>query len=146
MRSWPRTQHCNELPADNRPDIGLPEAHDAIRDDSAVFVIKNGLLADQPADYQQLLIDMPSGDQKAAATSDQAINPRQVPLDVARLLLDGLAYLVDTGSLHLGHSMKLQPCLLAVRTRLMAKAFFDLGMGMHRINQDLNHLPRFIQQ
>jgi hypothetical protein len=50
--------------------MGLAEAHDAIRDASAVCVIENGLLAEQLADHQQLLIDMPSGGQKAATTND----------------------------------------------------------------------------
>jgi hypothetical protein len=54
----------------------LVAADDAIRDASAVCVIKNGLLADQLADHQQLLIDMSSGGQKAATTSDQGVNAR----------------------------------------------------------------------
>ena len=87
---------------------------------------------------------MPSGGQKASTTSDQAVDARQIPLEVAKLLLDGLAYLVDTGSLFLLNSKKLPPRLFAVRTRLMAKAFSDLRM--HRINQNLSRLPRFIEQ
>ena len=91
--------------------MGLAEADDAIRDASAVCVIKNGLLTDQLADDQQLLIDMPSGGQKAATTSDQAVNARQIPLEVAKLLLDGLAYLVDAGPLLLllRRSLRLGP-------------------------------------
>lgn len=123
--------------------MSLEEADDAIRDTSAVCVIENGLLADQLADHQQLLLDMPSGGQKVATTSDQAVNARQIPLEVDKLLLDGLAYLIDTGSLLLGHSKKLPPRLFAVGTRLMAKAFSDLRM--HRINQYLSHLPRVIE-
>ena len=124
--------------------MGLAETDDAIRDASTVCVIENRLLADQLADHQQLLIDMPSGGQKASTTSDQAVDARQIPLEVAKLLLDGLAYLVDTGSLFLLNSKKLPPRLFAVRTRLMAKAFSDLRM--HRINQNLSRLPRFIEQ
>ena len=63
---------------------------------------------------------------------------------MAKLLLDGLAYLADTGPLLLGHSKKLLPRLFTVRTRLMSKAFSDLRM--HRINQDLSYFPRFIEQ
>lgn len=77
--------------------MGLAEAGDAIRDASTVCVIKNGLLADQLVDCQQLLIGMPSGGQKAAATYDQVINACQIPFDVVKLLLDGLACLVDRG-------------------------------------------------
>jgi hypothetical protein len=87
---------------------------------------------------------MPSSGQKADTTGDQGVNARQIPLEVAKLLLDGLADLVDTGSLLLGYSKKLLPRLVAVRTRLMAKALSDLRM--HRINQDLSYLPRFIKQ
>ena len=71
--------------------MGLAEADDAVREASAVCVIEKGLLADQLADYQQLQIDMPSGGQKAATTGDQAVNARQDPLEVARLLVNGLA-------------------------------------------------------
>lgn len=46
----------------------MSEFHDAIRDASAMFVIENGLLADQLADHQQLLIALPSGGQKAATS------------------------------------------------------------------------------
>lgn len=77
--------------------MGLAETDDAIRDASTVCVIENRLLADQLADHQQLLIDMPSDGQKASTTSDQAVDAHQIPLEVAKLLLDGLAYLVDTG-------------------------------------------------
>ena len=122
----------------------LAEADDAIRDSSVVCVIENGLLADQLADHQQLLIVMPSGCQKAAATSDHGVNTRQIPLEVAKLLLDGLADLVDSGPLLFGHGKKLLPRLFAVRTRLMPKAFSDLRM--HCINQDLSNLPGFIEQ
>ncbi|QNG27836.1 hypothetical protein H0O21_04450 [Synechococcus sp. HK01-R] len=76
--------------------MGLAEADDAIWDASAVCVMENGLMADQLADYQQLLIDMPSGGQKAATTSDQGVDAREISLEVAKLLLDGLADLVDT--------------------------------------------------
>ena len=125
-------------------DMGLEEAHDPIGDASAVSVIENGLLTDQLTDHQKLLVDMPPSGQKASAASGQGINAREVSLQVAELLLDGLAHLVNTGPLLLGHSKKLLPRLFAVCTRLMAKAFSDLRM--HRINQDLGHLPRFIEQ
>ncbi len=87
---------------------------------------------------------MQSGSQKTATTGDQGVNAREVSLQVAKLLLDGLADLVDTGSLLLGYSKKLLPRLFAVRTRLMAKAFSDLRM--HRIDQNLSHLLGFIEQ
>ena len=91
--------------------MGLAETDDAIRDASTVCVIENHLLADQLADHQQLLINMPSGGQKAATTSDQAVDACQISLEVAKLLLDGLAYLVDTGPLLLllRRSLRLGP-------------------------------------
>jgi hypothetical protein len=58
-------------------------------------VIENGLLADQLADHQQLPVDMPSGGQKAAITSDQRVNACQIPLEVTKLLLDRFADLAD---------------------------------------------------
>ena len=64
-------------------------------------MIENGLLSDQLADHQQLLVDVPSSGQKAAATSDQGVNARQIPLEMAKLLLDRLADLADTGPLFL---------------------------------------------
>ncbi len=108
--------------------MGLGVADDAIRDDSAVCVIENDFLADRLADHQQLLIDTAFGAQKAATTGDQAVNARQIPLQMPKLLLDSLAYLVETGSLLLGHSKKLLPRLFPVCTRLMAKIFSDLSM------------------
>ncbi len=106
-------------------------------------MIENGLLADQLTDDQQLLVDMPSGRQKAATTGDQSDNARQIPLQVAKLLPDGLANLVDTGLLLLGSGKKLLSRFTAVCTRLMAKALPDLRM--HRIDQDFGHLPGFIE-
>ena len=135
---------ATSLATDNRSDMSLAEADDAIGDASAVSVIENGLLTDKLTDHQKLLVDMPPGSQEAGSAGCQGINAREVSLQVAELLLDGLAYLVDTGSLLLGHSKKLLPRQFAVRARLMAKAFSDLRM--HRINQDLGHLPRFIEQ
>ena len=122
----------------------LAEADDASRDTSAVCVIENGLLADQLADHKQFLIDVPTGGQKAATTSNQGVNAREVSLDVAELLLDRLADLADTRPLLLFHSKKLLSRLFAVCTRRVAKAFPDLRM--HRVNQDLSHLPGFIEQ
>jgi hypothetical protein len=86
---------------------------------------------------------MPSGGQKAASTCDQGVNARQIPREVAKLLLDGLAYLVDTRSLLLGHCQKLVARLLLVRTWLMTKAFS--GLRRHCIDQDLSQLPCFIE-
>ena len=94
---------ATRLTPNNQPDVQLAKAHDSIRDSSAVCVIRNALLADQPTDDQQLLVDRPYGDQKHATTSDQGANARQVPLQVAMLLLEGLADLVDTWLFHLGH-------------------------------------------
>jgi hypothetical protein len=86
-------------------------SHDAIRDAPAVCVIENGLLADQLTDHQQLLVNMSSGGQKAATTSDKGVNAREVSLQVAELLIDGLAYLADTGPLLLllRRSLRLRP-------------------------------------
>ena len=100
----PEFNIATSLAANNRPDVRLKETHDSIRDASAVCVIENGLLADQLTDDQQLLVDMPSGRQKAATTGDQGVNARQIPLQVAELLLDGLADFADTGPLLLGYS------------------------------------------
>ena len=106
-------------------------------------MLENSLLADQLTDDQQLLEDMPSGRQKTATTGDQGVNTRQIPLQVAKLLPDGLTDLVDTGLLLLGNGKKLLSRFSAVCTRFMAKAFPDLRM--HRIDQDLGHLPGFIE-
>jgi hypothetical protein len=119
----------------------LAEADDAIRDASTVCVIENGLLADQLADHLQLLVDIPSGGQKTAATCDQSVKARQIPLEVAKLQLDSLADLTDTGPLLLGHSKQLLSRSFAECTRLVAKAFPYLRI--HRINQDLSHLPGY---
>jgi len=128
----------------NGPDMGLAKADDPIWDTSAVSVIENGLLAHQFTDHQQLLVDMPTGGQKATAAIHQSVNAREITLQVPQLLLDGLADLVNPGLLLLGYDEKLLPRLFAVRTRLVAKALPDLRM--HRINQDLSHLPGFIEQ
>ena len=89
----------------------LIETDDATRDTSAVCVIENGLLADQLADHKQFLIDVPSSGQKAATTSDQGVDAREISLQVAELLLDRLADLVDTRSLLLllRRSLRLGP-------------------------------------
>ena len=63
---------------------------------------------------------------------------------MAKLLLDRLADVTDTRHLHLGQNKKLVPRLFAVCTRLVAKTFPDLRM--YRINQDLSHLPSFIEK
>ncbi len=54
---------------------------------------------------------MTSRSKKAATTNDQGVDAREVWLQVAKLLLDGLADLVNPGLL-LGHSKKLLPSLL----------------------------------
>lgn len=140
----PELNITTNFPEDNLPDIRMEEAEDASWDASTIRVIINGLVADKLADYQQLLIGMLSGDQKVAATGNLAINARQIQPVMAKLLLDDLAYLVDTGSLLLGHSKKMLHCLYAVRTRLMTKAFS--GLKMHRINLDLSDLRWFIER
>jgi hypothetical protein len=122
----------------------LEEAHDSIRDASTVCVLENGLLADELTDDQQLLVDMPSGGKKPSTTSDQGVNAGQIPLQVAKLLLDGLADLVDTGFLLLGNGQKLLTPFPAVCTWLMTKAFSNLRI--HRIDQDLSDLPGFIEK
>ena len=122
----------------------LAEADDPVRNTSAVRVVENGLLTNQLADNQQLLVNMASGGQKVATTGDQGVNAREVSLQVAELLLDGFADLADPGPLLFGHCKKLLPRPFAVRTRLVAKAVPHLNM--HRINQDLSCLPGFIEQ
>jgi len=74
-------------------------------------VIENGLLSDQLADHQQLLVDVPSSGQKAAVTSDQGVDAREISLQVPQLLLDGLADLVNPGPLLLllRRSLRLGP-------------------------------------
>jgi hypothetical protein len=96
--------------------MSLAETDDPIRDASTVCVIESYLPANQLADYQQLLIDMPSGGQKVATTCDQVVDARQIPLEMAKLLLDGLAYLVDTGSLFFATARNCRlACLRCVR-------------------------------
>jgi hypothetical protein len=107
-------------------------------------VTEDSLLADQLTDHQQLVVEMPTGSQKAATTNDQGINAREVSLQVAELLLDGLADLTQARLLLLGHSKKLLPRLFAMYTRLVVKVFSDLRM--HCIDQDFSHLPGFIEQ
>ena len=122
----------------------LSKAGNSIRDASAVCVIENALLSDQLADHQELLVEMPSGGQKAATTSDQGINAHQITLEAAELLFDCLADLADSGPLLFGHCKKLLPRPFAVCAWLVSKTFPDLRI--HRINQDLSHLPGFIEQ
>jgi hypothetical protein len=62
--------------------VRLEEAHDSIGNVSAVCVIENGLLANQLTDHQKLLVDRPSGGQKAATASDQGVNARKTPPQV----------------------------------------------------------------
>jgi len=49
--------------------IGLAKADNAVRNASAVRLIKNGLLTDQLADNQQLLVGISPSRQKACTTS-----------------------------------------------------------------------------
>ena len=81
---------------------------------------------------------------KAATASDQGINAGQIPLQMAQLLLNGLADLADARPLHLGHGQKLLSGFLAVRAWLIAKGFSD--MRMHLINQLFGDLPGLIEQ
>ena len=76
----PKLNIATRLATNNRSDVCLIEAHDAIRDASIIYVIKNGLLAHQLTDHKQLLIDVPSGGQKAATAGNQGIDARQIPL------------------------------------------------------------------
>ena len=50
------------------PDMSLAKADDAIRDASAVRLVKNDLLTDKLADNQQLLVGISPSRQKACAT------------------------------------------------------------------------------
>jgi hypothetical protein len=83
--------------------VCLAEADDSIRDASGVCVIENVLLANQLTDYQQLPVDMTSGRQKATTACHQGINARQIPFQMAKLLLDGFADLTDARPLLSGH-------------------------------------------
>ena len=56
------------LATHDRPDMSLPEADDAVRNTSAIRVVKNVLLTDQLADNQKLLVDVSSSGQKACTT------------------------------------------------------------------------------
>jgi hypothetical protein len=87
---------------------------------------------------------MTSCGKKAATAGDHGINACQIPLQVAKLLLNGLADLVNPWPLLLGNSKKLLPHFSAVCARLMAKIFLDLIM--HGMDQDLDHLSCFIEQ
>jgi hypothetical protein len=124
--------------------VRLSEAHDSIRDASAVCVIEDVLLANQLTDHQQPLIGMPSGRKKASAAGDQGVNTRQIPLQVAKLLLDGFANLADARPLLFGNRKKLLPSFFAVCAWFTVKGFSDLRV--HRVDQDLGHLPGFIEQ
>ncbi len=140
----PKFNTATRLAANNRSDMRLEEAHDTVRDACAISVIENGLLTDQFTDHKQLLVDMPSGSQKAARAIDQGVHACQIPPHVAKLMLDGLAKFGEPGLLLFRYSQKLLPCFSAVCARLMAKSFPDLRML--RIDQDLSHLPGLVQQ
>jgi hypothetical protein len=87
--------------------VCLAKTDNAIRDTSGVSVMKNSLQSDQITDHQQLLVDVPTGGQKAASTRDHGIDARQISLPVVKLLLDGLAYHADPGLLLFRNSQKL---------------------------------------
>ena len=59
-------------------------------------------------------------------------------------MLEGVAHLIDKESLFFVPCKTLLLRFFAVRTRHITKAFSDLRM--HRVNQDLDQLPRFIEQ
>jgi hypothetical protein len=77
----------------------LEGANDTNRDASAISLIENSLLVVQFTDHKHLLIDMPSGSQKAATGNDQGVNTGQIPPQVAKPVLNGLADLGDPGPL-----------------------------------------------
>ena len=56
------------LATHDRPDMSLAKADDAVRDASAVRLVKNGLLTDQLADNQKLLVGISPSRQKACST------------------------------------------------------------------------------
>ena len=79
--------------------MSLAETNNAVRDASAVRVVKNVLLTDQLADNQELLIGISPSRQKAATTSSQGIDTGQIALEMSKLLLDRFTDLVDAGPL-----------------------------------------------
>jgi hypothetical protein len=99
----PKLNVVPHFTANNRPDIRLVAAVDAIRDASAVSVLKNVLLSDQLVGNQELLIGISPSRQKAGTTDVQGIDAGQITLEMAKLLLDRFADLVNLGSLLLGH-------------------------------------------
>ena len=114
------------LTANNRPDMGLAEADDTIRDTSDFRVVKNVLLSDHLSGNQELPIGILPSRQKACATSGQSINAGQIALEMTKLLLDRLADHVDSGSLLLCHCQELFPGLLTVCAWLRAKGFSEM--------------------
>ena len=76
------------LATHDRPDMSLAKANDAVRNTSAVRLVKNGLLTDQLADNQQLLVGISPSRQKACTTGDQGINGFQITLQIVKLPLD----------------------------------------------------------
>ena len=68
----------------------------------------------------------------------------QDPLQIAQLLLNGLADLGNPRSHFLSHGQMLLPGFLAMCSRLIAKGCFDLRM--HRINQLLRDFSGFIEK
>lgn len=63
---------------------------------------------------------------------------------MGELLFDGLANLVDARPLLLGISKKLLSGIPAMRARLSSEPISD--RRMHRVNQLLRHLSRFIEK
>jgi hypothetical protein len=107
-------------------------------------MIEIALLTHQLTDDQKLVAPMAISCQKPAATGDQRIDHRPVPLQMTELLLDDLADLVDPRLLFLAHGEKLLSGFLSVRTWLRAKSFPD--WRVYRVNQSLCHLSGFIQE
>lgn len=135
---------ASRLTANNWPDVGLIDADDAVRDTSAFRVEKNGLLSDQLADNQKLLIGISPSRLKACTTGSQGINAVQIALEMAKLLIDRFADRVDSGSLLFCHGKKLFPGSFTACSWLMTKGLSDLWM--HPIDQCLCQLSSLIQK
>lgn len=137
-------RHAPSIAANDGPDINLIEAHNPIRDASAVSAVENLLLPDQLTHHQQLVVPMAACSKKAATASDQGINAGRISHEMAQLLLNRIADLVDAGSLLRGHGQKLQPGLLSMGMQLITKAFSDLRMLC--INRFIGDLPDLIER
>ena len=121
------------LTAHDWPDTSLAETNNSIRDAAAVRVVENSLLTNQFTDYQQLLVQVPAGHQKAGSAGDQGIDTGQVSAAdgkaVYRLadLIDARPLLlVVSRSLRLGPQQETAGCFFAVDARLKAKSISRL--------------------